>query len=146
MFKNNINLQLLISYFGLLPFLFSILDIYYLGYFSSLLIINFIIYYSLLVLTFVGAVNWQYKYNPSRQIILHGFWPSILSTILIFFSFISDLEKILLLIIMLAFILQLFLDFILFKEDQMTSNNFFKIRLPLTILLVSSLYLIIIRI
>ena len=57
------NLKYIVSYLGLVPFLYLILD----GYFIEILDITFIldvsIFMACIIFTFIGAYNWDFKDN-----------------------------------------------------------------------------------
>ena len=56
-----INYQFLISYFGLIPFIFIFVDSFFLNFFSIKLLKDFLILYSLTILTFIGAIRWSFE-------------------------------------------------------------------------------------
>ena len=57
----NINLQFLISYVGIVPFLIAIADKFFFQYFNTNIVDDFIIIYSLIIFVFIGAINWDLK-------------------------------------------------------------------------------------
>jgi len=79
-----INYQFLISYFGLIPFIFIFVDSFFLNFFSIKLLKDFLILYSLTILTFIGAIRWSFEKKQNLITILFGFLPSAISTFLIF--------------------------------------------------------------
>ena len=137
MFKK-INLQLLISYLGLLPFLIIIADKLFLKYFNPILVKDFSVIYSLIIFVFIGAVNWNLKKNISLLIVLIGFMPSFAS-ILIIVMFLYSYDVINYLIIL--FIIQLILDNFIYREKNYRSI-FYKLRIPLTSIILVCLILI----
>ena len=60
MFKK-INLQFLISYLGIFPFLIILLDKFFLQYFKSNIVNDFSVLYSIIIFVFIGAINWNLK-------------------------------------------------------------------------------------
>ena len=62
MFKK-INFQFLISYFGLIPYLLTFLDKYYFLIVEEERLLSFITYYSLIIIVFIGSINWNLKNN-----------------------------------------------------------------------------------
>ena len=57
----NLNLQYLLSYFGLIPYFFIIIDKYFFFQIKEEIIKDFLIYYTLLILVFIGSINWNLK-------------------------------------------------------------------------------------
>ncbi len=137
MFKK-INLQLLISYFGLLPFLIILLDRFLLNNFNTNIIKDFVVFYSLIIFVFIGAVNWNLKKNISYKLVLLGFIPSLISVFIIII-FLYSHEVFFYLIIL--FIIQLIIDNFNYNEKS-DRNIYFKLRIPLTSFIVLSLIFI----
>ena len=137
MFKR-INLQFLISYLGLLPFLIILLDKFFLKYFDTNILKDFSFFYSLIIFVFIGATNWNLKKHISTNLILLGFIPSLLSVIVIFLHLYSYEVY---LIIIFFIILQTILDNFIYKYN-FERKIYYKIRIPLTIIIVCSLILI----
>ena len=106
MFKK-INFQFLLSYFGLFPFLIILLDRFFFKFFDHNIVNDFVIFYSIIIFVFIGAINWNLKKNISLLIILIGFSPSF-SSVLIIILFLNSYEVINYLIIL--FIIQLIAD------------------------------------
>ena len=82
MFKK-INFQFLLSYFGLFPFLIILLDRFFFKFFDHNIVNDFVIFYSIIIFVFIGAVNWNLKKNISILIIFIGFMPSLASIVII---------------------------------------------------------------
>ena len=82
MFKK-INIQFLISYFGLIPYAIVFLDKYYFLKIKEEILLNFITYYSLIIIVFIGSINWNLKNNPPIHIVVYGFLPSLFAVIII---------------------------------------------------------------
>ena len=74
----NINLQFLISYLGLLPFLIAIVDKFFFHYLSTNIVDDFIIIYSLIIFVFIGAINWDLKKRLPVKLVITGFLPSLI--------------------------------------------------------------------
>ena len=83
MFKK-INFQFLISYFGLIPYVLTFLDKYYFLLVEEEDLLNFVTYYSLIIIVFIGSINWNLKNNPPTHIVIYGFLPSLFAVIIIF--------------------------------------------------------------
>ena len=138
MFKK-INLQFLLSYLGLLPFFVILFDKFFFNFFDYNIVNDFSVFYSIIILVFTGAVNWNLKKNIHFLIIFIGFMPSFAS-VLIIIMFLYSYEVINYLLIL--FIIQLILDnFIYIKPNSRVV--FYQLRMPLTLIVV--IYLILIQ-
>jgi hypothetical protein len=138
MFKK-INFQFLLSYLGLLPFLFILFDKFFFKLLDYNIVNDFSISYSIIIFVFIGAINWNLKKNISILIVLLGFIPS-LASVLIILMFLYSYEVINYLIIL--FVIQLIFDnFIYIEKDSRII--FYQLRIPLTFIVI--LYLILIQ-
>ena len=138
MFKK-INLQFLLSYLGLFPFLIILFDKFFFKMLDFNIVNDFSIFYSIIIFVFIGAINWNLKKNISILIVLVGFVPS-LASVLIILMFLYSYEVINYLIIL--FIIQLILDNFIYIE-QNSRYVFYQLRIPLTFIVI--LYLILIQ-
>jgi len=127
MFKK-INLQFLLSYLGLLPFLIILFDKFFFELFDYNIVNDFSIFYSIIIFVFIGAINWNLKKNISIFNVFIGFMPS-LASVLIIIMFLYSYEVINYLIIF--FIIQLMLDNYIYIEKN-SRIVFYKLRIPLT--------------
>ena len=84
--SKKINFQFLISYFGLIPYVLTFLDKYYFFVVEEEDLLNFVTYYSLIIIVFIGSINWNLKNNPPTHIVIYGFLPSLFSVIIIILS------------------------------------------------------------
>ena len=134
----NINLQSLISYLGAVPFLIAIADKFFFQYFNTNIVDDFIIIYSLIIFVFIGAINWDLKKIMPVKLVLLGFLPSLIAVILILMHLIHYEVA---LILILFIVLQLLVDNFFYKET-FEREVYFRLRLPLTILIVLSLVII----
>jgi hypothetical protein len=137
MFKK-INFQFLLSYFGLFPFLIILLDRFFFKFFDHNIVNDFVIFYSIIIFVFIGAINWNLKKNISLLIILIGFSPSFAS-VLIIILFLNSYEVINYLIIL--FIIQLIADSFIYKEKNYR-YVFLQLRIPLTLIILLCLVFI----
>jgi hypothetical protein len=137
MFKK-INFQFLLSYLGLFPFLVISLDYFFFKILDFNIVKDFLIFYSIIIFVFIGAVNWNLKKNISLTIVFIGFMPS-LASVLIIVMFLYSYEVIHYLIIL--FIIQLILDNFIYRKKN-ERPIFYKLRIPLTITILSCLILI----
>ena len=133
-----INLQFLISYSGISPFLIIIIDKFFFNYFDPNIIEDFSIFYSLIIFVFIGALNWDLKKKLNFKFIMLGFFPSLLS-VLIIILFLFSYETFLL--ISIFFLIQLFFDYFNYRQES-EKKVFFMIRVPLTFFIVISLIII----
>ena len=137
MFKK-INLQFVLSYFGLFPFLIILLNNFFFNILNINIVKDFSIFYSIIIFVFIGAINWNLKKNVPIIIVLIGFMPSLFS-VLILIMFLNSYEVINYLIFL--FIIQLTVDSFIYREK----NNrfvFFQLRIPLTLTIIISLIFI----
>ena len=134
----NINLQSLISYLGAVPFLIAIADKFFFQYLNTSIVDDFIIIYSLIIFVFIGAINWDLKKIMPVKLVLLGFLPSLIAVILILMHLIHYEVA---LILILFIVLQLLVDNFFYKET-FEREVYFRLRLPLTILIVLSLVII----
>ena len=131
MFKK-INFQFVLSYFGLFPFLVILLDYFFFKILDFNIVKDFLIFYSIIIFVFIGAVNWNLKKNVPIIIVFIGFLPSLVS-VLIIIMFLNSYEVINYLIFL--FIIQLTVDSFIYREK----NNrfvFFQLRIPLTLTII----------
>ena len=135
---NRINLQLLLSYLGLLPFLIILLDKFFFNLFNPYLLIDFSILYSVIIFVFIGALNWDLRENISLRQVVIGFSPSLFSVFIIILYLLSyDIFF----LITILFLFQLILDKFLYK-NQVEKKIYLILRVPLTLLIITSLILI----
>ena len=137
MFKK-INLQFLLSYLGLFPFLVILFDKFFFKLLDYNIVNDFSIFYSIIIFVFIGAINWNLKKNISILTVLIGFMPS-LASVLIIIMFLYSYEVINYLIIL--FIIQLMLDNYIYIEKN-SRVVFYQLRIPLTLSVVLYLTLI----
>ena len=135
---NRINLQLLISYLGLVPLIIIILDKFYFGLFNPYVLKDFSILYSIIIFVFIGAINWSLVENISFMQVLMGFLPSLLS-VLIIILYLNSIDVSLLIITFLF--CQLAIDNFLYKK-RLEKKIFMIMRVPLTFSIIISLILI----
>ena len=135
------NVKYSVSYLGLIPFLYLIID----GYFLGILEINFIWDLSLLmsciIFTFIGAYNWDFKVDhPWLE--FYGFLPSFISMVILTLSLLGISKIILLMTVIVFLVTQLFFDLILSMKDIFPMRYFMILRIPVTSGLTISLFLI----
>ena len=134
----NINLQFVISYLGLVPFLIVIADKFFFHYLNTSIVDDFIIIYSLIIFVFIGAINWDLKKRMPVILVMIGFLPSLIAVILLCMHLM--LYEIGLIVI--TFIILQFLIDNYFYKETFEREVYFKLRFPLTICVVLSLAII----
>ena len=132
---NKINLQYVISYFGLIPYIIILIDKLFFFKIENRIAQEFILYYSLLIIVFIGSINWNLLTNVSNYKILYGFFPSFYSVILIVLNLYDYNISLLFFSLNIFLIIQLFFDYILIFKESDNKNPFYSLRLPLTILI-----------
>ena len=138
------NLYIILSYLGIFPFIFVILDVHFFNIFILNLLKEFVIYYALLVYAFIGAMRWSFNNTPDFIEILFGFIPSFFSAIIIIVSLLEFNQDLLLFCICMLLILQLIGDYLIYKKHNIEKRFFFKIRIPLTIIVFTAIFYLII--
>ena len=134
MFKK-INIQFVISYFGLIPYALVFFDKYYFLKIKEDILFNFITYYSLIIIVFIGSINWNLKDNPPTHIVVYGFLPSLFSVIIIVLNLYNINILIIFILIIVLLLTQLFFDYIIIFSNELNKNAFYFLRLPLTMLI-----------
>jgi len=134
----NINLQFLISYLGIVPFLIAIADKFFFQYLNPSIVDDFTIIYSLIIFVFIGAINWDLKKRMPVKLVIIGFLPSLIAVVLLCMHLmLYEVD----LIVITFLILQFLIDNYFYKE-KFEREVYFKLRLPLTICIVVSLTII----
>ena len=137
-----INIQFLISYFGLIPYVLTFLDKYYFLIVEEEDLLNFITYYTLIIIVFIGSINWNFKINPPTYIVIYGFLPSLFAVLIIILSLLNIDILIIFILIILLLLTQLFFDYIILFANETNKKVFYFLRLPLTALITIFLFLI----
>ncbi len=137
-----INFQFLFSYLGLIPYVIIFLDKYYFFIIKKEVFLNFVTYYSLIIIVFIGSINWNLKNNPPTHIVVYGFLPSLFSVLIIILNLYNFNTLIIFILITLLLFTQLFFDYIILFSNELNKKAFFFLRLPLTILIIVFLLLI----
>ena len=140
--SKKINFQFLISYLGLIPYVLTFLDKYYFSIVEEEVLLNFLIYYSLIIIVFIGSINWNLKNNPPTHIVVYGFLPSLFAVIIIILSLYNINILIIYILIILLLLTQLFFDYIILFANESNKLAFTYLRLPLTVLIIMFLFLI----
>tara|TARA_X000000368_G_C23014630_1_gene705097 strand:+ start:187 stop:633 length:447 start_codon:yes stop_codon:yes gene_type:complete len=141
--NKNFNSQAFLSYLGILPFIYVLIDIHIINIFFINILKDFIIFYSLLIFTFIGAMRWSFNNYSNMWVILYGFLPSLISTILIIIFLIKNNQNTILFFIFLLLIIQMFVDFLISKKNYEEKHLFLIVRLPLTIIITLNIFYLI---
>tara|TARA_A100001011_G_scaffold30357_1_gene29348 strand:- start:620 stop:1051 length:432 start_codon:yes stop_codon:yes gene_type:complete len=140
--SKKINFQFLISYLGLIPYVLTFLDKYYFLIVEEDDLLNFITYYTLIIIVFIGSINWNLKNNPPTHIVIYGFLPSLFAVIIIILSLLNINILIIFILITLLLLTQLFFDYIILFANETNKKAFYSLRFPLTVLITIFLFLI----
>ena len=134
---NNIKLQSYIAYIGLIPALTVIFDLHFIGTLNEEIIRNFMIYYTIIIFTFIGAMIWDININGSILITLYGTLPSLISFVLIVMNLIGFNYTTIVQILITSLLLQLFFDsFVYLKSNVVGLRDFYYfVRFPVTLIL-----------
>ena len=134
---NNIKLQSYIAYIGIIPALTVILDLHFIGTLNEEIIRDFMIYYTIIIFTFIGAMIWDININGSILITLYGTIPSLISFVLIVMNLIGFNYITIVQILIASLLLQLFFDsFVYLKSNVAGLKDFYYfVRFPVTLIL-----------
>ena len=137
-----LNLQYLISYLGLIPFAFILFNKYYFFYISEEISQDFLIYYSIIILVFIGAINWNLQEKINHLKVIYGFIPSLFALVIIILNLYNyNFDKLVLLLVF-YYYLQLICDFIFLYKKNNNKKSFYFLRLPLTFFITSIIFII----
>ena len=134
---NNIKLQSYIAYIGIIPALTVILDLHFIGTLNEEIIRDFMVYYTIIIFTFIGAMIWDINVNGSILITLYGTIPSLISFVLIVMNLIGFNYITIVQILIASLLLQLFFDsFVYLKSNVAGLRDFYYfVRFPVTLIL-----------
>ena len=137
------NIQYFLSYCGLFPFLYIILDKYFLFLINEEIFKQIILNYILIITAFIGAINWKLEEKINNFRVIYGFIPSLFALIIITlnefnFSFYNLITTTLFFLFS-----QLISDYFIIYAKNSNKKPFIELRLPLTLLIVASSILII---
>ena len=127
-----LNLQFIFSYLGLIPYLIININKYFLFQINLELTIHFSIYYTVIIIVFIGSMNWNLDKKLDKLIVIYGFLPSLYSIFIIILNLINfDFKKIILLLVTFL-IIQLFFDYKFIYSKKQNKIAYYFVRLPLT--------------
>lgn len=135
------NIKYIVSYLGLIPFIFLSIDGYFIALLEVQLIQNLAIIMSCIIFTFIGAYNWNFKVD-FNLLEFYGFIPSLLSMIILTVN-IFDSSKYYLFNAMILFLfIQLLIDIFLSLKDIFPMKYLITLRVPVTLILTANLFVI----
>ena len=127
-----LNLQFIFSYLGLIPYLIININKYFLFQINLELTIHFSIYYTVIIIVFIGSMNWNLDKKLDKMIVIYGLLPSLYSIIIIILNLINfDFKKIILLLVIFL-IIQLFFDYKFIYSKKQNKIAYYFVRIPLT--------------
>ena len=132
------NVKYIVSYLGLVPFFFLIIDGYFLGMLDKDFITTISITMACIIFTFIGAYNWDFK-NDDILLEIYGFMPSLLSMIILILNIFKFNPNNLILFLIVFLLMQLLIDFYRTLKLSFPMRYFLKLRLPVTGMLCVSL-------
>lgn len=130
----NFVIQCLISYLGLLPYFYLLIDLYFIEMLSPEIIYDIMLYNTLIIFTFIGAINWDFKKNNIIYTI-YGFIPSLIAFFIMVLNVLNYEKYFLFSAIIIFLLLQLFIDYLLYLNNKISSSVIYYLRIPVTLTL-----------
>lgn len=130
----NFLIQCLISYLGLLPYFYLLIDLYFIEMLSPEIIYDIMLYNTLIIFTFIGAINWDFKKNNIIYTI-YGFIPSLIAFFIMVLNVLNYEKYFLFSAIIIFLLLQLFIDYLLYLNNKISSSIIYYLRIPVTLTL-----------
>ena len=130
----NFLIQCLISYLGLLPYFYLLIDLYFIEMLSPEIIHDIMLYNTLIIFTFIGAINWDFKKNNIIYTI-YGFIPSLIAFFIMVLNVLNYEKYFLFSVIIIFLLLQLFIDYLLYLNNKISSSIIYYLRIPVTLTL-----------
>ena len=130
----NFLIQCLISYLGLLPYFYLLIDLYFIEMLSPEIIYDVMLYNTLIIFTFIGAINWDFKKNNVIYTI-YGFIPSLIAFFIMVLNVLNYEKYFLFSAIIIFLLLQLFTDYLLYLNNKISSSVIYYLRIPVTLTL-----------
>ena len=127
-----LNLQFIFSYLGLIPYLIIIINKYFLFQINSELTTHFSIYYTIIIIVFIGSINWNLDKKLDKIIVIYGLLPSLYSIFIIILNLINYDFKIIIVLLVTFLILQLLFDYKFIYSKKQNKTAYYFVRLPLT--------------
>ena len=127
-----LNLQYIFSYLGLIPYLIIIINKYFLFQINSELTTHFSISYTIIIIVFIGSINWNLDKKLDKIIVIYGLLPSLYSIFIIILNLINYDFKIIIVLLVIFLILQLLFDYKFIYSKKQNKTAYYFVRLPLT--------------
>ena len=129
-------LQFTISYFGLVPYIYLLADLYLFRSIEPNIILNIMIFNTIIIYTFIGAIHWQWQYKKSTVLYtIHSFIPSLVSFIITIITVLEFTKEYIFIYLAIFLIIQFLLDFRCYKDDKIDYKVIYYLRMPITSLL-----------
>ena len=129
-------LQFTISYFGLVPYIYLLADLYLFRSIEPNIILNIMIFNTIIIYTFIGAIHWQWQYKKSTVLYtIHSFIPSLVSFIITIITLLEFTKEYIFIYLAIFLIIQFLLDFRCYKDDKIDYKVIYYLRMPITSLL-----------
>ena len=129
-------LQFTISYFGLVPYTYLLADLYLFRSIEPNIILNIIIFNTIIIYTFIGAIHWQWQHKKSTVLYtIHSFIPSLVSFIITIITLLEFTKEYIFIYLAIFLIIQFLLDFRCYKDDKIDYKVIYYLRMPITSLL-----------
>ena len=141
MFKN-LNIQYVLSYLGIIPYAFIIIDKYFFFKINEITKIYFIIDYTLIIIVFIGAINWDFSKKVSFIITLYGFLPSLFALVILILKINYFIFNYIFYFLILFLVFQIIVEYFLIYSNIDDKTTFNKVRVPLTTIIIFSLIII----
>ena len=126
-------LQFTISYLGLMPYIYLLSDLYFFRFINPDILINMIIFNTIIIYTFIGAIHWQWLQKDGSTIYtIHGFIPSLVSFIITILTLLEFQKDSLLIYLIIFLLIQLMLDFICYLNSKLDYKVMYYLRVPIT--------------
>ena len=126
-------LQFTISYLGLMPYVYLLSDLYFFRFIDPNILINMIIFNTIIIYTFIGAIHWQWlQKDGSTLYTIHGFIPSLVSFIITILTLLEFQKDSLLIYLIIFLLIQLMLDFICYLNNKLDYKVMYYLRVPIT--------------
>ena len=130
-----LNLQVLLSYLGLMPYFIILIDKYFFFKIKEEISTNFLIYYTVIIFVFIGSTNWNLQDKQENYITIYGFMPSLISVFIIILNLYNINQSLIIFLLIISLIIQLLFDYFLVFKIKSNKKNLIFLRIPLTLLI-----------
>jgi|TARA_B110000444_G_scaffold78859_1_gene74522 hypothetical protein len=130
----NFLVQCLISYSGLIPYFYLLIDLFFIETLNPEIIYDIMLYHTLLIFTFIGATNWDLKNNYIIYTI-YGFIPSLIAFVIMVLNVLNYDQPSLFIAMVFFLLLQLIIDYFSYLNKKISSQIIYYLRVPITLML-----------